>query len=48
MDGLLAPGPHVAKWDGLGEHGEHVGNGVYFLRLTTPSRQFRARVIVLK
>jgi hypothetical protein len=48
IDGILPPGPHVASWDGLDQHGDRVHNGVYFLRFTTPTRQFHARVIVLK
>jgi hypothetical protein len=48
IDGILPPGPHVASWNGLDQHGDQVRNGVYFLRFTTPARQFHARVIVLK
>jgi len=48
IDGSLPPGPHLASWNGLDSHGDRVGNGVYFLRFTTPSRTFHARVIVLK
>jgi len=46
--GAMAPGPHSALWDGRDQHGQRVGAGVYFLRLTTPSRTFTARVAALK
>jgi flagellar hook assembly protein FlgD len=47
VNGVLAPGPHVASWNGLNQRGDRVGNGVYFVRLTTPSKLFHARVVVL-
>jgi hypothetical protein len=47
IDGVLAPGPHVASWNGQNQRGDRVGNGVYFVRLTTPSKLFHARVVVL-
>ena len=48
VSGVQAPGPHVATWNGRDQHGNHVKNGVYFVRLTTPSKQLHARVIALK
>lgn len=48
IDGMLPSGPHLASWNGLDPHGDRVHDGVYFLRFTTPTKQFHARVIVLK
>jgi hypothetical protein len=47
INGILAPGPHVAIWNGRDQHGNQVKTGVYFVRLTTPSKLFHARVVAL-
>jgi len=46
--GVLAAGPHFTQWDGRDQHGQRVTAGIYFLRLTTPSRTFDVRVATLK
>jgi len=46
--GSLAPGPHVARWNGRDRQGNEVRAGVYFVRLTTGSRVFHKRVVALK
>jgi hypothetical protein len=46
--GHLAPGPHLATWNGRDQQGNGVRAGVYFVRLTTASRTFHARVVALK
>jgi hypothetical protein len=46
--GVLSAGPHVATWNGRDQDGNDVRNGVYFVRLTTPSKVFQARVVALK
>jgi hypothetical protein len=48
VSGVWAAGPHVATWNGRDQRGNAVKNGVYFVRLTTPSRQFHARMVALK
>jgi hypothetical protein len=44
----LPPGPHTATWNGRDSNGNHVGNGVYFVRLTTPSKTFHGRLVRLQ
>jgi hypothetical protein len=46
--GVHAPGPHVVTWNGRDQSGRQVGNGVYFLRLTLPSRVLHARIAALR
>jgi hypothetical protein len=46
--GVFGPGAHVAAWDGRDHQGHGVKSGVFFLRLTTPSRVFHDRVVVLR
>ena len=45
--GMLAAGPHVATWDGRDHGGHHLGAGIYFVRLTTPSQVFHGRIVAL-
>ena len=44
----LAPGPHTATWDGRDRQGNHVKNGIYLVRLTTPSKAFNTRLVRLQ
>ncbi|HET9325381.1 MAG TPA: FlgD immunoglobulin-like domain containing protein, partial [Candidatus Eisenbacteria bacterium] len=44
----LAPGPHTATWNGRDRHGNHVKNGIYLVRLTTPSKTLHTRMVRLQ
>ena len=46
--GVLPAGEVTREWDGRDEGGHAVHPGVYFVRLTTPARTFRARVVALE
>ena len=45
VDGFQAAGEHEVAWDGSTAHGK-VPSGIYFARITTPSEQARATVIL--
>jgi hypothetical protein len=45
---VLTPGSHTATWNGRDRNGIFAGNGVYFVRLTTPSKVFHSRLVRLK
>ncbi|HUK62728.1 MAG TPA: FlgD immunoglobulin-like domain containing protein, partial [Dongiaceae bacterium] len=47
-DAVMAPGEHVATWDGRDDHGAPAASGVYFLRLVTPATTYHARVVALR
>ena len=44
----LAPGPHVAAWDGRDEHGLLQPAGVYFIEVATPSERGTVRAVFLR
>ena len=46
--GVHGAGAHFATWNGRDQGGNSVGSGVYFVRLTTPSKVLHARVIALR
>jgi hypothetical protein len=46
--GTLAAGEHFSAWDGRDQGGNAVKPGVYFARLTTPSRTFTTRLVSLE
>ena len=46
--GMLAAGEHFTAWDGRDQHGNAVKPGVFFVRLTTPSRTFTTRMVSLQ
>lgn len=48
LDGECDPGHHVVRWDGLGADGAHVSNGLYFVRLTTPSGSRISRALFIR
>jgi hypothetical protein len=48
MSGPLPAGPHQVVWDGLGEHGERPGAGVFFLRLETGAERIQRKVLTLR
>jgi hypothetical protein len=45
---MMSPGRHIVQWDGLGEHGEHVPAGIYFLRLEAGGIHQLRRVAVME
>ncbi|HEX6790585.1 MAG TPA: C25 family cysteine peptidase [Candidatus Krumholzibacteria bacterium] len=48
VDRVLKPGIYSEVWDGRNERGETVSSGVYFYRLSTPSRALTRKMILLK
>ena len=46
--GTLPAGEHSSAWDGRDEHGNAVRPGVFFVRLSTPTRTFHARLVSLE
>jgi hypothetical protein len=48
VDGGLEAGPHSYDWDGRNHDGERVASGVYFYRLSTPERDLRKKMVLLK
>jgi len=48
ISSVLTPGPHSATWNGRDRNGNHVSNGVYLVRLTTPSKVFNTRLVKLQ
>ena len=47
VDTRLAPGPHVAIWDGRNDRGRRVGGGVYFYELVTQDKRVRRKIALL-
>jgi hypothetical protein len=47
-NGRHSPGVHVLTWDGHDREGNVAPAGIYFLRLHTPTRTFRSRVVSLR
>src|SRR5262249_41361533 len=48
VSGALPVGEHTAAWNGRDEGGNAVRPGVYFVRLTTPTRTFHMRLVSLE
>ncbi|MCB9463186.1 MAG: choice-of-anchor B family protein [Candidatus Eisenbacteria bacterium] len=48
IDGPMAPGFHAMDWDGMGDSGRRVANGVYYLRLETAGGTTTHPVISLR
>ncbi|HTK31544.1 MAG TPA: S8 family serine peptidase [Candidatus Saccharimonadaceae bacterium] len=46
-DGVLAAGPHEARWDGAGDGGATLGSGVYFAKLEGAGVSRAARLLLL-
>jgi subtilisin family serine protease len=44
----LAPGPHVAVWDGKDEHGRTQPSGVYFISIATTRQSGQVRAVYLR
>ncbi|HKW14780.1 MAG TPA: C25 family cysteine peptidase [Candidatus Krumholzibacteria bacterium] len=48
VDEPAKPGAHAITWDGRNNHGDTVGSGIYFYRLTTPARTLTRKMVLLK
>ena len=48
VDEMQSSGKHQAVWNGTGDSGKRVGNGVYFYRLSTDTREQVRRMILIK
>jgi hypothetical protein len=48
VDGVVKPGRYVATWDGRNTHGQPVSSGIYFYRLSTPTRSLTRKMVLLK
>jgi hypothetical protein len=48
VDGVGQAGPHEAVWDGSSHHGQLVGAGVFFYRMTTGGWQSQRKVVFLE
>jgi hypothetical protein len=49
VDGVLAPGAHVARWNGLDQRGGRVPSGVYYALLeASDGRTNRIRMVLIK
>ena len=46
--GMLAAGPHEARWDGVDENGRSVAAGVYFVTLDAEDRSVVRRLAVVR
>jgi hypothetical protein len=47
-EGAMAPGRHVAEWDGRDHNGRKVSAGVYFCRLMADSYSASSRIVLLR
>jgi outer membrane protein assembly factor BamB len=48
VDSPLAPGHHVARWDGRNDAADPAASGVYFCRLEAGGETFESRLVLLK
>lgn len=48
INGNLAPGHHLATWDGRNDAAEPAASGVYFYRLGADGRTFEDRLVLVK
>jgi hypothetical protein len=46
--GALGEGPQRIRWDGLDERGQRAAPGVYFVRVVTPGRSAREKLVVIR
>jgi hypothetical protein len=47
IDGEIAAGVHLTRWDRRNEHGAHMGAGLYYVRLVTSAGRYDRRVVAL-
>jgi len=48
VDGILAPGPYTATWDGTGRDGVPVGSGLYVYRLQQGALDVRNLMAIIR
>jgi hypothetical protein len=48
VEGTSSPGDHNVLWNGKGDDGQNVANGVYFVRLTSQQATLTERVVLLR
>ncbi|MDP6983135.1 MAG: FlgD immunoglobulin-like domain containing protein [Candidatus Latescibacteria bacterium] len=44
----LSAGPHRLQWDGRDDDGRSVATGIYFYRLTTPTRAVARKLLLIR
>ena len=44
----LSAGPHRLQWDGRDDDGRSVATGIYFYRLTTPTRSVARKLLLIR
>jgi hypothetical protein len=45
---MMAPGVHVTRVDGRGDHGEELSAGIYFYRLETITGARNGKIAIVK
>jgi hypothetical protein len=48
VEGNLAAGPHLVRWDGSDAHGQSVAQGVYFARIEAGGHAATERIVVVR
>jgi hypothetical protein len=48
VDGVNGPGTHTEQWDGRDEHGRHVADGVYVVKLRAGETSFTQKLVLLR
>jgi hypothetical protein len=48
VDRVLTVGPHSVVWDGMDDHGQRAGSGVYFARLVSGGQVAEHKMVLLK
>jgi len=48
VNDVVASGYHQVKWDGRNSHGQHMAAGMYFYTLTSSSRIYSKKMILIK
>jgi hypothetical protein len=48
VDGQIAPGPHVAQWDGRDDNGHPAGSGTYLLRIRAGAETLAGKLTLVR
>ncbi|MBT6628653.1 MAG: T9SS type A sorting domain-containing protein, partial [Gemmatimonadetes bacterium] len=48
LDAQLVAGPHRLQWDGRDDEGRAAATGIYFYRLTTPTRMLARKLMLIR